>query len=316
MSLGMSGMPFVGVDIGGFSGAPTPELYTRWLQAGVFYPFMRTHTEFGSPDQEPWSYGPEFEAINKRSIELRYRLLPEIYNEMQRTSANGVPAMRPLMLEYPTDAATWNLQDEFLFGADLLVAPVLNEAQTVRDVYLPAGTWFDFFTGQSHPGASHLKVSVTLSTIPLFAKAGAFVFTQPVVQNTGQMPGNALQVRIFPADQSSQSLYEDDGESFAYRKGGSMTRQFSQSRNGGVVTIEVAAPTGSYRPAARSLELQLVATAAPTAITLAKGGHRVDLPRLDPVALGKASTGWALSADGTVVVKMPDRFETMSVQLR
>jgi alpha-glucosidase len=316
MSLGMSGMPFVGVDIGGFGGAPTPELYTRWLQTGVFYPFMRTHTAIDTPDQEPWSYGPEFEAINKRSIELRYRLLPEIYNEMRNTSATGVPAMRPLMLEYPADSATWNLQDEFLFGADLLVAPVLGEAQSERDLYLPAGTWYDFFTGQPHPGGSGLKMPVTLSSIPVFAKAGAFIFTQPVVQNTGQMPGNALQVRVFPADQSRQSLYEDDGESFAYRKGASMTRQFSQATSSGVITIEIGAPVGSYRPAARSLELQLVAVKPPTTVVVANGNRRINLSHLDPAALATVASGWTVSEEGFVIVKMPDRFEATIIRLR
>jgi alpha-glucosidase len=223
--------------------------------------------------------------------------------------------MRPLMLEYPTDSATWNLQDEFLFGADLLVAPVLGEAQTVRDVYLPAGTWYDFFTGVAHSGAVHLKLPVTLSTIPVFARAGAFIFTQPVVQNTGQMPGNALQVRIFPAERSSQSQYEDDGESFAYRKGASMTRQFSQSRNGSALTIEVGTPVGSYRPAMRSLELHLVATTAPTSVTLARGRHRVEVPRIDADAFAKSATGWMVSGDGTVIVKLADHFEAMAVQL-
>src|SRR6185295_18046073 len=122
------GFSFVGADIGGFAEVPTPELYTRWLQLGVFYPFMRTHTTFGTPDQEPWSYGPRHEAINRRAIELRYELLPYIYSAMRETSQTGVPAMRPLMLEFPQDERTYGNNEEFLFGPDLLVAPVLREA--------------------------------------------------------------------------------------------------------------------------------------------------------------------------------------------
>src|SRR5262249_34684142 len=106
-NMGLSGFSFVGADIGGFAGAPTPGLYARWLQLGVFYPFMRTHTTLGTPDQEPWSYGTRYEEINRRSIEMRYELLPQIYTVMEEASRTGVPAFRPLVLEYPDDERTY-----------------------------------------------------------------------------------------------------------------------------------------------------------------------------------------------------------------
>src|SRR5207249_8897950 len=109
LGMGLSGFPFVGSDIGGFADAPTAELFTRWLQAGVFYPFMRTHTAFGTPDQEPWSYGTDYEAVNRRAIELRYQLLPTIYAAMHDAAESGIPAMRPLMLDYPDDESTYGM---------------------------------------------------------------------------------------------------------------------------------------------------------------------------------------------------------------
>ena len=105
MGLGLSGFPFVGADIGGFAEAPSAELFTRWLQLGVFYPFMRTHTTFGTPDQEPWSYGPRHEAINRRAIELRYELLPQIYSVMREASRTGVPAHAPAVPRVPRGSA-------------------------------------------------------------------------------------------------------------------------------------------------------------------------------------------------------------------
>ena len=123
MGMGLSGLAFVGSDIGGFAEAPSAELYTRWLQAGVFYPFMRTHTTLGTPDQEPWSYGAHHEALNRRAIELRYELLPHIYNVMREASLTGVPALRPLLLEFPGDSNTYGIEDQFMLGSDLLVAP-------------------------------------------------------------------------------------------------------------------------------------------------------------------------------------------------
>src|SRR5207245_1092739 len=143
--MGLSGFSFVGADIGGFAETPSAELFTRWIQLGVFYPFMRTHTTFGTPDQEPWSYGTYHEALNRRAIELRYELLPHVYNVMKEASETGIPAFRPLLLEYPEDSRIWGRDDEFLFGSDLLVAPVLREGATERDVYLPAGEWYDFW---------------------------------------------------------------------------------------------------------------------------------------------------------------------------
>ncbi len=130
LGMGLSGFSFVGCDIGGFDGSPSGELYTRWLQAGVFYPFMRSHSTWGSPDKEPWSFDYAHEIINRHAIELRYELLPYIYNAMQQASQTGVPALRPLFLEYPDDEKAAGLDDEFLFGADLLVAPVLYEGAT------------------------------------------------------------------------------------------------------------------------------------------------------------------------------------------
>src|SRR5712692_4030947 len=168
LGMGLSGFPFVGSDIGGFNEAPTAELFTRWLQAGVFYPFMRTHTMFGSPDQEPWSYGTEHEALNRRAIELRYQLLPYIYSVMREASESGIPAMRPLMLEYPDDERTYGIDDQFLFGSDLLIAPVLREGAAARGVYLPAGDWYDYWSGEHFTGPKVLIVPVTLSSIPIF----------------------------------------------------------------------------------------------------------------------------------------------------
>lgn len=261
LGMGMSGFPFVGSDIGGFVDSPTAELYTRWLQTGVFYPFMRTHTAFGTADQEPWSYGPEFEAINRRSIELRYRLLPTIYSAMRDAAQSGIPAMRPLMLDYPGDESTYGMDDEFLFGSDLLVAPVLWEGATARGVYLPKGEWYDYWTGEHYTGGKGIKVPVTIASLPLFVRGGAFVFTQPVVQNTGEMPGQPLEVTLFPGATPEGVLYEDDGSSFDYQRGAFIRRHFSARRDGDAMVIQIDAPEGTYRPKPRDLVVKIIGTA-------------------------------------------------------
>jgi alpha-glucosidase len=308
--LGLSGVPFVGSDIGGFAGMPSAELYTRWLQTGVFYPFMRTHTTLGTPDQEPWSYGTMHEAINRRAIELRYQLLPHIYNVMHESSTTGLPALRPLFLEFPDDSATWSMDEQFMFGRDLLIAPVLREGELQRDVYLPKGEWFDFWSGRRHEGGKPVVVPVTLDTTPVFVRGGAFIFRQPVVQHTGEMPGQPLEVHVFPAASSERTLYEDDGETHAYRKDGFMLRTFRQARAAEAsATIDVTAPGGSYRPKARDLVFQVRWDGEPRRVTTGSTA----LTRYTSEELTTQASGWTLSDTGFVVVKQPDRFEALRI---
>jgi len=310
MGMGLSGLSFVGSDIGGFAKAPSAELLTRWLQTGVFYPFMRMHTEIGSPDQEPWSYGVRHEAVNRRAIELRYELLPHVYNAMREASETGVPAMRPLMLEYPKDPKALAIYDQFLFGADLLVAPVLREEVAERSVYLPAGDWYDFWTGRRLAGGETIRVGVTIDSIPVFVRAGAFVFRQPVVQHTGEMAGQPLIVDVYPAAASDARLYEDDGESRQYLKGAFLSRRFSQRRSGGAATIEVSAAEGTWRPGDRELRLRILTDAAPRQVTL-DGEALPVAPPGQPAQPGH----WTRSADGFVTVSVKDRFEALRVTL-
>jgi alpha-glucosidase len=310
LGMGLSGFPFVGSDIGGFNDAPTAELFTRWLQAGVFYPFMRTHTMFGSPDQEPWSYGNEHEAINRRAIELRYQLLPYIYSAMHDAAESGIPAMRPLMLEYPDDEATYGVGDEFLFGSDLLVAPVLNEAASRRGVYLPRGEWFDYWSGARYTGGKGIDLPVSLSSIPIFVRGGAFVFEQPVVQHTGEMAGNALDVALFPSGNSERWLYEDDGSSFDYRRGVSARRRFAAHKELSALVVEIGAPEGTYRPAPRPFFLRVRSQSESSRVSA--GG--VALSRMSAEELQKAERGWSVS-DGTMTIKMPDRFERVEIRI-
>ena len=319
-SLGLSGMPFVGSDIGGFADNPTAELYTRWLQTGVFYPFMRTHTTWGTDDQEPWSYGTAHEIVNREAIELRYRLLPHIYNVMQQASETGVPAMRPLFLEFPSDGRTWDQDDQFMFGSDLIVAPVLRPGERQRGVYLPAGTWYDFWTGRAYDGGRDHWLPVTLRSIPIFVRAGAFIFQQPVVQHTGEMPGQPLRVSVYPADSSSSSLYEDDGGTLQYRQGAFSRRRFTQTRGRDErtgrdrATIEVAAPEGPHRPAARPLVLSVNWAGEPSSVSVAAGGGAAStLDRFTPTELEAQARGWALAEDGFVIVKIPDTFDRLAV---
>jgi alpha-glucosidase len=307
LGMGLSGFPFVGSDIGGFAEAPSAELFTRWLQAGVFYPFMRTHTMFDSPDQEPWSYGTAHEALNRRAIELRYQLLPYIYSVMREAAESGIPAMRPLMLEYPDDEQTYGINDQFLFGSDLLIAPVLREGATQREVYLPAGDWYDYWSGEHFTGGKKIIVPVTLASIPIFVRAGAFVFGQPVVQHTGEMPGS-LSIDVFPSSTSERWLYQDAGNGFEYQRGVFARRRFSSRREPSGLVIEIGSPDGSYRLQPRPMLLTVRSQADAARVSV--GGVSL----LRAADLEKAERGWT-AKDGSLTIKLPDRFERVEIRI-
>lgn len=316
LGMGISGFPFVGSDISGFVRPASGELYARWLQVGVFYPFMRSHTEFNTPDKEPWAFGPRFEEINRRTIELRYELLPYIYNVMQQASQTGVPALRPLFVEFPNDENAAGTEDEFMFGSDLLVAPVLWEGFTNRQVDLPPGDWFDYWTGRHYPGNSRMKVDAPIDYIPLFVRGGAFIWRQSVVQNTGEMSSKPLRVLIAPAAESSSTLYEDDGESMEYRDGNYLKRIFHEIETGGSKVVEISAPEGKYRPASRDLVLETWMDNPPQSVTeqIAQNASE-NLPHLDPGALTSSPRGWSF-ANGLLRIKDKDRFDVARFTIR
>ena len=200
MNLGLSGMPFVGVDIGGFTGDANGELLARWTQAGAFYPFCRNHTASGTAAQEPWAFGAEVEAICRKYIQLRYQLLPYFYNLFYQATATGAPVMRPLVWHYPHDPATFNLNDEFLLGPDLLVAPILAPGLKARAVYLPEGSWYRWEKGVTTPihGPGQIVAHAPLDEIPLFVRAGAILPMWDAAPHTGAINRTSLRLHLWP----------------------------------------------------------------------------------------------------------------------
>jgi len=219
-SLSISGVPFVGADIGGFTGTPSAELYTRWLQAAALTPFMRTHSAIDTAPREPWTHGESNEAINRASIELRYRLLPYLYTLFADSAASGIPPLRPLWFEYPQDVAGLQVEDEFLLGRDLLVAPVVHEGETRRRVYFPRGdAWIDWWDGTRHAGGSAVEVDAPLQRLPLFVRAGAAIPTSPVAQNTRETSQLPLAFAIALGADGAGRVYQDAGDGYGHRRG-------------------------------------------------------------------------------------------------
>jgi alpha-glucosidase len=262
MNLGLSGYALVGADVGGFAGSPPVDLLTRWYELGVFYPIYRDHAAKGTADHEPWASGPEQEAIRKRYIELRYRLLPFIYTALEETSRTGVPLMEPLFLEYPDEQSLYGEDHEFLFGRDFLVAPVITEKVDAEDIHLPPGDWYDFWTAEKHSSKEQISLHPALAETPLYVRAGAIIPMQPVVQSTNEKPDGPLELRVYPGNDCRGVLYEDDGLTFAYQKGKLLRVNFTCQVSAGSLTVTSSVEKSAYQPWWNSTQLKIYGSAA------------------------------------------------------
>ncbi|MGG3623081.1 glycoside hydrolase family 31 protein [Bacillus gobiensis] len=223
MNLGLSGASFVGNDIGGFGGQANPELFARWIQLGSFLPFARVHYDQMSDrnyHQEPWSFGTDVEKISKKYIEMRYQLLPYLYNAFKDASQTGKPVQQPLVYHYQDDENTYNIDDQFMFGDSMMLAPVVEQGKTSREVYLPEGeTWIDFWTKKEYEGGQTIRVDAPLDHLPIFMKEDSIVPTRELQQHTGEKELTNLVLDTYVDDEASYSFYEDDSKSLNHEKG-------------------------------------------------------------------------------------------------
>ncbi|OGJ86015.1 MAG: hypothetical protein A2268_03285 [Candidatus Raymondbacteria bacterium RifOxyA12_full_50_37] len=233
LNMGMSGIGFVGVDVGGFSGNANPELLARWTQAGCLYPFFRNHTAAGTINQEPWAFGAEVESICRQAIRLRYHLLPYFYQLFHSMHKNGVPVMRPMFLEFENDPHTHNLGEQFMVGPSLLAAPVLDQGKVHVPVYFPKGTWYDYATGEHYAGGGIQLVKAPLEKLPLFVRASAVLPVMPVVDATRFMDKTTLGLEVFAGTGNFTSLvHEDDMETNAYLTQGTLVHAIRLTSKG------------------------------------------------------------------------------------
>ncbi|HLR37961.1 MAG TPA: glycoside hydrolase family 31 protein [Chitinophagaceae bacterium] len=220
--LSISGLSFAGSDIGGFIDEPDAELYTRWIQLGVFNTFMRTHSAGNDTgfDQEPWSFGDESEKIVRQFIELRYKLLPYHYTAFWQNHKKGTPVLRPLSFVSQEDSQTWYRNEEFLFGDHLLVSAVVEPGQEEKRVYLPKGSWYYYFTDEIFEGGQEITIATPMDEMPLFVRAGAVIPQYPVMQYVGEKEVKKMKLHIYyGGGEVISELYEDAGDQYGYRNG-------------------------------------------------------------------------------------------------
>jgi len=209
LGLGLSGQPYAGPDVGGFSGSPSPELFVRWFQLASWLPFFRTHSSFGLPRREPWEFGPETLQLLRRSLQDRYRFLPCWYSLAWQASQDGCPIVRPLFWRDPGDRRLWEVDDAFLLGESLLVAPALEPEARARTLALPEGEWYNLENSQSYTGGQEIELDAPLDRIPILARAGSILPIQGA---------DGLELHVFAPSAGSEGngiLYSDAGDGYA-----------------------------------------------------------------------------------------------------
>ncbi len=287
LNLGLSGVPFCGCDAGGFLDNCTPELFIRWMQCAAFTPFFRGHTNTGTIDHEPWSFGPAAEAITRHYIQLRYQLLPYFRALADEAVRTGAPLMRPLLWHHQDDPVAAGISDQFLLGRNLLVAPVIRQGAVARSVYLPAGEWFDFWSGELLPGRQHVIAPAPIEVLPLFVRAGALLPFREVQQYVGEKPLREVALHLWPGGMDSMHWREDDGVSNSFADGCERTVLASSSEAGGRLVMGEARGARSstvktwriiVRGAGRKLKVTVNGRAVASSFDRASGIAAWELP--------------------------------------
>jgi chitodextrinase len=299
-----SGMPYWTTDIGGYWGhnvdwttTANNELFTRWFQYGAFCPIFRIH---GGGTRE--LYSTSWSSTTKANLltvdNLRYRLMPYIYSLAWKVTSDGYTIMRPLVFDYPSDSAVYNVKDQFLFGPAFLVNPVTTAGATSRSVYLPAGTWYDFWTGSTTRGGASATVNAPLSQIPLFVKAGSIVPMGPMIQYASQS-ADPLEIRIYKGQDASFTLYDDAGDTYDYESGQYSTIPITWNETTQQLTI--GARSGSYTgmPATRRFNIVWVAASHGTGVGVSTADQTVSYTGAQVVVSSGSGLPLTVTASGS-----------------
>ncbi|MGF1472633.1 MAG: glycoside hydrolase family 31 protein [Rubrobacteraceae bacterium] len=257
-NLGLSGVAWVGVDVGGFFDDSNGELMARWYEFGIFQPFCRNHAAKGTRPQEPWAFGEPYESVARKMIKLRMRLLPYLYTLFDECHRTGAPIMRPLLFEYPEDEAGYTHDEQLLLGESLLVAPVVSPGIDHRHVYLPEDVWFHYWSGERFDGPAHILAYAPLGEPPTYVKANTAVPLGPEMNHTGELPADPLTFLIYPAEGYGRSdFYEDAGEGYGYEEGEYARREISCETSSGRITVTIGEREGSFVPGREQVLLEL-----------------------------------------------------------
>lgn len=274
MNLGLSGFAFCGTDVGGFGFDCTPELLSRWIQVGTFTPLFRNHSSIFTRDQEPWAFDKKTEDICRKYIKLRYKLIPYFYDLFWKEQSDGLPIIRPLLVHYEKDLNTYEVNDEFLCGDSILVAPIVEQGKTSRMVYLPEGNdWIDYWTKEYFSGGQFIIKKAPLDLCPVYIKAGSMLPNYPVQNYIGEKIIDELTLNIYLSknDKSINYVhYQDDGESFDYKNGAYNLYNIEVSKAADSIKLRIDQTKNNYKNHYKGFDFNLFTDLKPSSI-LANG---------------------------------------------
>ncbi len=270
LNMGLSGIPFIGSDVGGFIGEPSDNLIIRWYQLGAFTPFFRAHSSSDTRFREPFHFSEFVNPYIKNAIELRYKLLPFWYNEFYNSSVTGLPLMRAMFVNFQNDENCYynDAQYQFMLGENLLVAPVLNSFDKFKKLYLPEGKWYDINENKIIDGGKWIVQEVPINKIPLFLKEGGIIPMQKVLNYVDEEIIDSLELMIFPSAYSEYNFYEDDGISYEHKNGKFSLTKFSVSQNSKSIKMTVEKIKNDYQSNLKKFTLTFVGINSPNKILL------------------------------------------------
>ncbi len=225
--MAMSGFSFAGSDIGGFAEQPQGELFTRWIQLGVFHPFCRVHSSGDHGDQEPWAFDDDVTDIVRKFVEIRYQLLPYLYTAFWNLIEHGTPLLKSLVMFDQEDHQTHYRTDEFIYGDQILVCPIQEPNAKGRRMYIPRGKWYNWWTDEIVQGGKEKWVDAEIDSMPLFVKEGAILPKYPIQQYVGEQEIDEVTLDVyFKEGKEHSQLFDDAHDGYDYTKGRYSLRTF------------------------------------------------------------------------------------------
>ncbi|MFD2512322.1 TIM-barrel domain-containing protein [Pontibacter locisalis] len=314
-SLGVSGIPFSAMDIGGFTGNPSIPLYARWIQLGAFTPYFRNHTGVNTKSSEPWAYGEEVTEIARNYISLRYKLMPYIYSNFYEATQTGHPLMRTLAIDYTHDPHVYNgeFDSQYQFGETFLIMP-FESGKNYGKVYFPRGKWYDLYTGEVKPGNQEEIIGVAYNKLPIYVKESSIIPMQSLIQSTSEKPADTLTVHVYKGDVNNSFVYyEDDGETYDYTNGEYFKRTISYDPLRKTITFDKV--EGNYNSNFKNIKVMLHGFDEMSRVKLNNRNQSLDkdfasfiepITRFDPQGSANPKIGY--NVQSIVVKNDKDRF--------
>lgn len=302
LNIGLSGVGYWTHNMGGFEHDADPELFIRWVQFGMFSPLAHVFGMDHPGYKEPWNYGEEALKNFTKYDRLRYQLIPYIYSNAYKMHQTGLPIMRALVLEYQDDQNTYLIDDQYLFGNSMMVCPVITKGAQTRVVYLPKGTWFEYWTGKKFTGEEYYNIVTPLDQLPIFIKGGAIIPWQEEIQYDDKEPWGKITFEVFPSESSKFELYEDDGLSESYKDGNFAKTPISSDILPQGYEIKIGKALGNFKVPGRLYDLKIHQDKAPSKIELTLNGKKKKIAQLEGELKQKDDKeGWYYDAENKLL---------------